>query len=229
MHNLGNTDRLVAQLWWHNRHGTQGVEFTQLLKADHDAGYKALNSTLSKNALKKDNRSSSSDKGKTFRLDVRAVKELDEVYMQLITNKPLPKSNTLFSLSDFQDTRGYIERVIKQINLSYDHQLYDCCTVMIRRFLETLIIEAYEKLGRSNELKNSDDHFMMFAGLLSFLKNDKRVNIGRQTVEGLEGFKRIADSSAHNRRFNASKKDIDDKIDGVKLAVVELRQMAFDK
>ena len=70
---------------------------------------------------------------------------------------------------------------------------------------------------------------MIFSGLLSYLKKDKKVNMGRQTVEGLEGFKKTADSSAHNRRLNASKKDINDKIDGVKLAVVELRQMAFDK
>ena len=38
----------------------------------------------------------------------------------------------------------------------------------------------------------------------------------------------LADSSAHNRRFIATKKIIDDKIDGVKLAVVELKNLAFN-
>lgn len=229
IHGLGNTERLVAQLWWHHKHGGQAVEFAQLLREDQSAGYKALNSTLSKKALRKDARVTSSDGGKTFKLHIRSIKLLDEAYQSLTSNVPLRKSDTLFEENAFKDTRGYIEKIVKQINLSYDYQLYDCCTVMIRRLLETLIIEVYEKLGRASELKNGDGHFMMFSGLLLFLKNDDKVNMGRQTIEGLESFKKIADSSAHNRRYNASKKDIDDKMDGVKLGVVELRQMAFDK
>ncbi len=229
MHDLGNVDRLVAQLWWYHHHGQTPIEFARLLKEDREAGYPALNATREKTKIKKDNRTTSSDKGKTFKLQVRAIKALDNQYLSLIKNKPLPKSDTLFEESAFKNTRGYIKKVIKQINLSYDYGLYDCCAVMVRRLLETLIIEVYEKLERSEELKGSDGNFVMFSGLLSFLKKDKTVNLGRQTIEGLEGFKKIADSSAHNRRFNARQKIIDDKIDGVKLAVEELRQMAFDK
>jgi hypothetical protein len=135
----------------------------------------------------------------------------------------------LFALDDFRDTRGYIEKVVQQINVSYDTQLYDCCAVMVRRLLETLNIENNEAKKRADEIKGSDNHFMMFSGLLGFLEKDKTINLGRQTMAGLSDFKKIADSSAHNRAFNASKKNIDDKIDGVKLAVVELRQLAFDK
>lgn len=228
MHRLGITDRLVAQLWWHHHQGNAPVEFAELLKEDHEAGYPAVNRTREKERLKKDKRTTSGDKGKTFKLQVRAVSSLDEKYLELLSNRPLPKSNTLFEENIFRNTRGYIEKVIKQINLSYDYKLYDCCAVMIRRLLETLIIEIYETAGRADEIKNGDGIFMMFSGLLSYLENDKKINLGRNTMTGLSDFKRIADSSAHNRRFNASKKNIDDKIDGVKLAVVELRQMAFD-
>lgn len=229
IHELGITDRLVAQLWWHHHHSADATLFSTLVAEDKEAGYPAINSSRARNNLRADKRTISSDQGKTFKLQVRAVKALDAQYLSLIESRPLPKSDTLFEDRAFQNTRGYIENVIKQINLSYDYRLYDCCAVMIRRLLETLIIEVYEKLGRAEELKNKDGNFMMFSGLLSFLKADAGINLGRQTVDGLEGFKRIADSSAHNRRFNASKKNIDDKMDGVKLAVVELRQMAFDK
>ena len=42
-------------------------------------------------------------------------------------------------------TRGYIERVANQVNGAYENGWYDACAVMIRRLLETLIIEAFEK------------------------------------------------------------------------------------
>ena len=37
-----------------------------------------------------------------------------------------------------------MEKVLSQINGSYDCALFDCTAVMCRRLLETLIIEAYE-------------------------------------------------------------------------------------
>jgi hypothetical protein len=49
--------------------------------------------------------------------------------------------------------------VVEQINKSYDIELWDCCAVMCRRLLETLIIEVYEKLGRANEIKGTMDTF----------------------------------------------------------------------
>jgi hypothetical protein len=64
----------------------------------------------------------------------------------------------------FKGTRGYIERVIYQLNVSYSYGLYDCCTVMCRRLFETLIIEVYEGAGRADELKGGDGNFKMFCG-----------------------------------------------------------------
>ena len=49
----------------------------------------------------------------------------------------------------FDGTRGYIEKVVLQINASFDASLYDCCAVMCRRLLETLIIECYEANGQA--------------------------------------------------------------------------------
>jgi len=222
------SDRLVAGIWWHNKNGLPDVDFSTLVAQYEEAGYPHINRKRENDKLRKDKRTTSSDKGRSFKIQIRAVKSLDELLVTLLDQKPLPNSSTLFDPDDFKNTRGYILNVIQQINLSYDFELYDCCAVMIRRLLETLIIEMYEKLERADELKNNDGHFLMFSGLLSYVKNDKKINIGRQTIQGLDGFKKIADSSAHNRRFIATRKIVDDKIDGVKLAIVELRKFAFE-
>jgi hypothetical protein len=43
-------------------------------------------------------------------------------------------------------TRGYMERIAHQINGTYSNGWYDGCAVMIRRLIETLIIEVFENM-----------------------------------------------------------------------------------
>ncbi len=229
IHSLSVTDRLIAIIWWHHNNEHLPVEFSQIQAESNQAGFPAINASREKRKLREDKRISSLDKGASFRLTPSSITPLSKEYSELVEVKKLPKSDAVFEQSAFKGTRGYIEKVVQQINVSYDNGLYDCCAVMVRRLLETMIIEVYEKLSRANELKGTDGHFLMFSGLLNILENDKSLNIGRQSLEGLKSFKKIADSSAHNRRFNASRKDISEKFDGVRLAVCELRQIAFDK
>lgn len=224
---VGN--RLIAIIWWHHKNGQTPVEFSQILSESNEAGFPPINHTREKAKLRDDKRTSTQNRGISFRIVPSAVAKLDDIYNDLIGIKNLPKSNSVFEQSAFESTRGYIEKVVQQINVSYDIGLYDCCAVMVRRLLETLIIEVYEKLGRADDLKGADGNFLMFSGLLGILDKDKTLNIGRQSMAGLKSFKLIADSSAHNRRFTASNKDISDKLDGVRLATAELRQIAFDK
>jgi hypothetical protein len=228
IHTLQILDRFIVLLWWHyHQDNDAAVSFNQLCEESSKAGYPAIDKSRERKKIVADRRTTSLQSGTSFRLQPRAIKKLDEKYIHLLEERPMAKSNTIFAFADFRSTRSYIEKVIVQINVSYDMQLYDCCAVMVRRLLETLIIEIYEKEGRANELKGGDGNYMMFSGLLSYINSDPKINLGRQTKTGLDDFKRIADSSAHNRHFNATKKTIDDKIDGVKIAVVELRSRAF--
>jgi hypothetical protein len=75
-------------------------------------------------------------------------------------------------------------------------------------------------------LKDPNGHFMMFSGLLTHLKNDKSINIGRNSMKGLEDFKKIGDLSAHSRRYNARQQDIDSIKDGLRIASEELLHLA---
>jgi hypothetical protein len=97
---------------------------------------------------------------------------------------------------------------------------------MCRRLLETLIIETYESLGRSLEIKGSDGQFMMLNGLITFLEREKSFNLGRSAMKGLKDFKQLGDLSAHNRRFNALRNDIDRVRDGLRIASEELLHLS---
>ena len=87
----------------------------------------------------------------------RARRDLDSEYSFAFKPRPPAASDAVLPVELFAGTRGYIERVVDQINKAYDAELWDCSAVMCRRLLETLIIEMYERSGRAADIKGSDN------------------------------------------------------------------------
>lgn len=108
-------------------------------------------------------------------------------------------------------TRGYIEKVCQQLNGCYFCAYYDGAFVMLRRLLETLLIEAYEHLGRRGEIDDSSGNPLMFGKLVERAKGENGhagLKIGRNTKNALEAVKGLGDRSAHDRRFTACAADL---------------------
>jgi hypothetical protein len=126
-------------------------------------------------------------------------------------------------------TRGYIEAVCKQLNGCIRAAYYDAASVMLRRLIETLIIEAYEYLKRENEIKDSDGNYVSLRQLVE-RANGKTphtgLNLGRDAKKNLEEVKALGDKSAHNRRFVAHSPDLVNIQGGVRTATQELIQIA---
>lgn len=140
--------------------------------------------------------------------------------------RTIKPSDSILPRELFVNTRGYLEKVVSQINGSYDCGFYDCCAVMCRRLGETLIIEVYESQGRADEIKGSDDNFFMLNGLLTVLNKDRSIHLGRNAKRGLDALKELGDKSAHNRRFNARQPDIDGIRSDFRTAAEELLHVA---
>ena len=125
-----------------------------------------------------------------------------------------------------KDTRGYIEKLVHQINGTYESGWYDACAVMIRRLIETLIIEAYEAYSISASIKNSQGDFLYLGDLISATLNEPAWTLGRNAKKSLKELKDIGDKSAHSRRFNAQRQDIEKVRDDLRVAVQELVYLA---
>ncbi|MBI4429507.1 MAG: hypothetical protein HY562_10355 [Ignavibacteriales bacterium] len=223
---INNTERGIALLWWHGlKDHSIGVPTKQLCLEIEQAGYAKQNVTRMAENLAKDPRTTKGTNG-SFRIKITTRERLNQSYLQHLRQHPIEESDSILPTNLFTNTRGYIEKVVLQINASYDSGLYDCCTVMCRRLLETLIIEVYEAKGFADDLKGSDGHYKMFSGLLAQLEKEKRFNLSRNSLEGLKNFKRLGDESAHNRRFNARKEDIDRIRDGMRVAAEDLLHLA---
>lgn len=117
-------------------------------------------------------------------------------------------------------TKGYIERIAHQVNGCYDSGWYDASAVMIRRLLETLIIETFECYGISNNIKNNNGDFYYLSDLIRLTLSETSWNLSRNCKQALPKLKDIGDKSAHSRRFNAIRIDID-RIKGEVRTVVQ--------
>lgn len=124
-------------------------------------------------------------------------------------------------------TRGYIERVVFQINGCYEKGWFDACAVMMRRLIETLIIECFERYKIADKIKNtSTGDFLFLRDLIEKLLQEPAWNIGKKAKQALPKLKEIGDQSAHSRRYNAHRQDIEKIADDFRIVCQELIYLA---
>lgn len=133
-------------------------------------------------------------------------------------------SNSLFPFTLLINTRGYIENIGKQAVIAYDHGLFDASMVMLRKLIEILIIELFEKKGIESEIKNSNDDYLYLSDLIAKLlsNHSRQWNLSRNLRNGIGSIKRYGDLSAHNRRYLARKSDVDNIKDEIRIIIEEL-------
>lgn len=116
----------------------------------------------------------------------------------------------IFPLVKLEQTgRGYLIRVGRQMNGAYSAGWYDACAVMMRRLLETVIIEAFEKKGIDSKIKDSNGDFLMLTALVNKALVETAWNLPRNVKRELPNLKDAGHKSAHNRLYLAEKSDID--------------------
>ena len=125
------------------------------------------------------------------------------------------------------ETRGYLERIANQVNGCYEQGWYDACAVMIRRLVETLLIEAFERHGIVSAIKDKKGNFLPLEEIIARAVSETgKWNLSRDVKRALPKIKQLGDRSAHSRRFNARRLDIDKIIDDLRLTVEELLYIA---
>lgn len=116
----------------------------------------------------------------------------------------------------------YIEKNINEMLLCYDNGLYSACLVMVRKLIETLIIECFEKYGIENEIKDANGDFLYLSKLIPCFLNASKWNASRNISKSMDKIKKYGDLSAHNRRFFAKKTDLLDLKTDLRQAIQEL-------
>jgi len=227
-----NAEKAIAILWYHD-HKSPNTAMTAggltKIMGDHHVG--TPNQTTLAKAIRKTKLCNENGKGFTLKPGSRKVVQgwlpPDIDGMQPVLNHAegyLPEAV-------WNNTRGYIESVCRQLNGCFKAAYYDAASVMLRRLLETLIIEAYEHLKRESEIKDNGGagNYYMLKDLVARANGTQShsgLNLGRDAKRTLEDGKARGDRSAHNRRYNACSSDLTDIRDGVRTTVQELIQIA---
>jgi hypothetical protein len=129
-------------------------------------------------------------------------------------------------MSLVRGTRGYIERVANQIKEAYENGWYDACAVMLRRLVETLIIEAFETHTIAAKIQNENGDFLYLRDLIDKTLEETAWNPGRNVKQALPKLKDIGDKSAHSRRYIAQRGDIQPLLTDIRPVVQELLYIA---
>lgn len=126
-----------------------------------------------------------------------------------------------------QTTRGYLVAVGRQMNGSYASGWYDSCAVMMRRLLESSIIEAFEARKIDAKIKNSKTgDFLQLTGLVAAALAEPTWNLPRNVRRELDALKDLGHRSAHNRYYLATKPDLDKHVSAYREAVEAFLHLA---
>lgn len=149
-----------------------------------------------------------------------AVRErIDTEVDKPIEHKP---SNSLFPLSIFDNTRGYLIDYSKEASICYDYGLFTSCLFMLRKITETLIIELYESKNIQSKIKNAKGDYLQLSDLIAAVTNEPTWKLTKIVKENLPKIKLLADSSVHSKRFSAKQPDVDGIKTNVRIAFEEL-------
>jgi hypothetical protein len=147
--------------------------------------------------------------------------------IERLSANPIPETEQVLPLDLVRSTRRtYIEKVIVQANGCYEHGWYDACSVMVRRLVETLIIELYEAKGKEAEIKNPAGDYFMLSVLVDASLANNAWNLSRETKRALPELKSVGDRAAHSRHYFARRQDVDKVIPGLRIVAEELLHLA---
>jgi hypothetical protein len=104
----------------------------------------------------------------------------------------------------------YIIRLVPQINGTYENEWYEGTAMVLRRLMETLIIELYTRRGWSRDVQDPDtNEFVQLKSMIDKLNGDARLRVQKRTIDGMSKVKEVGDTAAHDFRIRIRKSDLD--------------------
>jgi len=122
--------------------------------------------------------------------------------------------------------RGYLVHIGRQMNGCFAMRWYDACAVMMRRLVETSIIEAYEVRGIQARIRNANGDYFQLTELVKHALAEPTFNLSRNTKGLLPQLRDVGHMSAHGRHFTAQQGDIEKVRLGCRVVVEEFLHIA---
>lgn len=177
-----------------------------------DFGFNAINVTRVKKALlEKHKMRTLKGMQSTLEFVPTILQELESQYASLwIDIESIESSSELIDENKFCGKRGYLDKLIKQINHTYGHNCFDACAVLMRRLFEILLVLTYQNTGNEAVISKPDGtHFMLEAIVKDAVQN-KALGIPARISKNFDAFREVGNNSAHSITYTAGQKDVTD-------------------
>lgn len=207
---LTHAERAIAFLWYYAYSQEFEERTPKELASDlFDEGFPRPNVTRLRDDLRRSRRVIRGSRKGAFQLDVRQRKILDEQYGEIVNLRTAEVSGDVINPSVIAGTRTYLERLAYQINGSYEYGFYDSAAVLMRRLMESLLIEIYIYEKRTAEIRKNGA-FLQLERLIAHLRGDQAVTLSRNAPKTMTDVKQLGDTAAHDRVYITQQGDIDD-------------------
>ena len=224
---LTNAQRAVAVLWAFDRE-TPGIrksagELAWVIKSN---GLGNPNQTTLKKSIANLKLTLANKSG--LQLKPTARSKVERWLAHVLDSSPASHDNDdgFLPQAIYAGTRGYIEKIADQLNGCVHYHFFDGASVMLRRLVETLLIESYEHLNVESRIKDNNGNYFMLSGIINDAVDRNGITLGRESKRVLGELKTLGDRSAHNRRYNAVAADLRNIQSGSRLVIDELIQLA---
>jgi len=159
-----------------------------------------------------------------WRLTEAGLLAYEEKYSPILKKKIIKPSDSVLPLEIVENTRGYIEKIAGQINTCYDGVCFDASLVMMRKLLEVCLIEAFESKGKRSLIVDVDGNYLQLSGIINKALDQNPLGLTRNNKTFLKErrAKKRGDLAAHNPRFVAVRKDIDNIAGDFRVIIQEL-------
>jgi len=154
-----------------------------------------------------------------YRLTRECKKKLEERIERI---KPIVITDSLIDFSIFNECPYHIKKIAEEMCQCYEVGLYNPTLVMMRKLIETLIIECFERFGVQSEIKDGNGFYKFLSELIPAYLRSSKWTASRNINQSLNTVKKYGDLSAHNRRYISNKKTLDSFKNDLEQALQEI-------
>jgi hypothetical protein len=135
-------------------------------------------------------------------------------------SEEIESGDSVLPLPIYERTRGFIELLAKQINASFEYNIFDGCAVLMRRLIEVLLILAYEHNNIEAEIVDGNGQFLPLERVIANAKANSKLRLSRDSKAMLDEMRSLGNFSAHKIYFNCRRADVE-RVRGNYRATVE--------
>lgn len=141
-------------------------------------------------------------------------------------NTSIKQDGTILPTPIFENLSPNIRSVCKQINASYENNLFDCTAVMMRRLLEGLLVLSYQNFGIEEEITEKSGRHSTLDKIIRNAEQNSTLALSANTRQDMVLFKDLGNYSAHKIWFNTTQQDIKPHILKFRTIIEELMYKA---